>query len=45
MDEIRNGYIRETARMGQFGEKPREARLVWVDMCGEKMMGILGELC
>ena len=29
MDKIRNEYIRGTAQVGKFGEKPREARLRW----------------
>ena len=31
MDKIRNGYIRGTAQVGQFGEKTREARLRWYE--------------
>ena len=31
MDTIRNEYIRRTAQVGRFGEKTREARLMW---CG-----------
>ena len=30
MDKIRNEYIRGTAQVGRFGEKPREARMRWV---------------
>ena len=33
MDNIRNEYIRGTAQVGRFGEKTREARLIWY---GEK---------
>ena len=29
INKIRNGYIRRTTHMGQFGEKIREARLGW----------------
>ena len=29
MDKIRNEYIRGTAQVGRFGEKTREARLMW----------------
>ena len=29
MDKIRNEYIRGTAQVGKFGEKTREARLIW----------------
>ena len=29
MDNIRNEYIRGTAQVGKFGEKTREARLIW----------------
>ena len=29
MDKIRNEYIRWTAQVGRFGEKTREARLMW----------------
>ena len=36
MDKIRSAYSRVTARVGRFGEKTREERL---------MMGILGKGC
>ena len=29
MDTIRNEYIRGTAQVGKFGEKTREAEVVW----------------
>ena len=43
MDKIRNEYIRGTAQVGKFGEKPREARLRWSGHV--RMMVILGEEC
>ena len=29
MEKIRNEYIRGTAQVGKFGDKTREARLIW----------------
>ena len=41
MDNIRNEYIRGSAQVGRFGEKPREARLRWyMDTYGGTTMAI-----
>ena len=42
MDTIRNEYIRGTAQMGQFGEKTREARLMWYVQGRRKDDGYIG---
>ena len=42
MDTIRNEYIRGTAHMGQFGEKTREARLMWYVQGRRKDDGYIG---
>ena len=36
MDNIRSEYIRGTAHVGRFGEKIREARLMWYRICTEE---------
>ena len=42
MDKIRNEYIRETAQVGRFGEKTREARLRWFGHVRRKCDGYIG---
>ena len=42
MDKIRNEYIRGTAQVGRFGEKTREARLVWFEHVRRKYDGHIG---
>ena len=42
IDKIRNEYIRETAQVGRFGEKTREARLRWYGHVLRKDDGYIG---
>ena len=42
MDKIRNEYIRGTAQVGRFGEKTREARLMWYGHVLRKDDGYIG---
>ena len=42
MDKIRNEYSRETAQVGRFGEKTREARLSWYGYVRRKDDGYNG---
>ena len=42
MDKIRNEYSRETAQVGRFGEKTREARLSWYGYVRRKDDGYIG---
>ena len=42
MDKIRNEYIRGTAQVGKFGEKTREARLIWYGHLRRKDYGYIG---
>ena len=42
MDTIRNGYIRGTAQVGKFGDKTREARLIWYGHLRRKYDGYIG---
>ena len=42
MDKIRNEYIRGTVHVGRFGEKTREARLVWYGDLRRKDDGYIG---
>ena len=42
LDNIRNEYIRGTAQVGKFGEKPREARLRWYGHLRRKDDGYIG---
>ena len=43
MDKIRNEYIRGTAQVGKFGEKTREARLIWYGHLRRKDDGYTGK--
>ncbi len=40
MDRIRNEHIRGTAQVGQFKDKVREARLMFLGMCRGGMQGM-----
>ena len=42
MAKIRNEYIRGTAQVGRFGEKTREARLMWYGHVRKKYDGYIG---
>ena len=42
MDKMRNEYIRGTSHMGKFGEKTREARLIWYGHLRRKDDGYIG---
>ena len=42
MDKITNEYIRGTAQVGRFGEKTREARLMWYGHVLRKDDGYIG---
>ena len=42
-DKIRNAYIRGTAQVGKFGDKTREARLIWYGHLRRKDDGYIGK--
>lgn len=45
MDEIRYEYVRETVQVEQFGNKIREKRLRWSDMCRGGIADIVYKGC
>lgn len=45
MDEIRYEYVRETVQVEQFGDKIREKRLRWSDMCRGGIADIVSKGC
>lgn len=42
MNRIRNGYIRGSGQVGQFGDKAREVRLCWFGHMQRKDAGYIG---
>lgn len=42
MDRIRNEFIRGTAQVRQFGDKAREARLLWFGHVQRRDAGYIG---